>query len=610
MRSMYRLIPCILAILFFVNCAGQRTARRGEGVSSGGQASSASPQQSASAAHSAHSASSGASSRPAAEAERILSRMTLRQKIGQTFSLAINGHESQAAMDAFLREFQPGMIFYVGTKINSIETMRRTNTHIRDVARGAGLPLEPIIALDQEGGAVARLTQNVTHFPSAMAMAASGDADLVYRAGMALGRQARRAGCTMVYAPVLDLNLCAENPVIGTRAFSDNSELVLRYGRAFSRGLKDAGVLPVAKHFPGHGRTSADSHVALPVVSAPHDELLNSDFYIFGSLDEKTFPAIMTAHVVYSAIDSLPATLSKKIIRDWFQRERGYAGLVMTDSVHMQALSARWPYPEIYRRALEAGCHLITSGMNHWDCREIILACERMAAQGALSPELVDAAALRVIEFKLQNRDFLQAPFEELTAERLRADRGDDEALARSIAERALTLVQDPDGILPIKKGAVIHLFSTSAGFLREARAAAAASAHTLGINMQVRGDIPAAPSIIQQLRASRGVIAYAGESAGDTVFLASLPDDLRRRGMIIIALDDPWFARRFMRQNAYLATYSSVALSFQACARALFGLAEVHGRSPVHIAATEGSAPQAKSPSPAGASGKPGYLR
>jgi len=486
-------------------------------------------------------------------------------------------------MDAFLREFQPGLIFYVDTKINSIETMRRTNTHIRNVMRGQ--PLEPIIALDQEGGSVARLTKNVVNFPSAMAMAASGDSDLVYRAGMALGRQARRAGCTMVYAPVLDLNLCAENPVIGTRAFSDNSELVLRYGRAFSRGLRDAGVLPVAKHFPGHGRTSADSHFDLPRVSAPRDELLKSDFYIFRSLDEKTFPAVMTAHVVYSDIDSVPATLSKKIVHDWFQRECGYSGLMMTDSVHMRALSARWSYPEIYRRALEAGCHLITTGMSHLDCREIILACERMAAQGNLSIERVDAAALRVIEFKLQYKNILQEPLEELTAERLRADRGDDETLARSIAERALTLVQDPGGLLPLQKGAPVHLLSTSSRFLREASAAASGSAHTLGVQMLVRGDLPAVSSLIQQMRAAGGVIVYAGESAGDTVFLASLPNDLRNAGLIIIALDDPWFAYRHMRQSAYLATYSSVALSLEACARALFGLAQVRGRSPVQIA-------------------------
>jgi beta-N-acetylhexosaminidase len=489
-------------------------------------------------------------------------------------------------MDVFLREFQPGLICYVDAKINSIETMRRTNTHIREVMNG--LPLPPIIALDQEGGNVARLTKNVVHFPSAMAMAASGDSDLVHRAGMALGRQAARAGCSMVFAPVLDLNLCAENPVIGTRAFSDNSDLVLRYGRAFSKGLQDAGVLPVAKHFPGHGRTSADSHFALPVVSASRDELLKSDFYVFRSIEEKTFPAVMTAHVVFSDIDSVPATLSRKIIHDWFQRECGYSGLVMTDAVRMQALSVRWSYPEIYRRALEAGCHLIITCMNYRDCREIVLACERMVAQGTIAEERIDAAALRVIEFKLQHQKYLQAPLEELTPERLRADRGADETLARSIAERALTLVQDPDGLLPLKKGVPIHLFSTSARFLQEARAAA--GAHTLGVHMLVRGDLPAAQSAIREMRAARGVIVYAGESAGDTAFLASLPGDLRRpsvvsAGMIIIALDDPWFARRFMQQSAYLAAYSSVALSLEACARALFGLTQVRGRSPVQIA-------------------------
>jgi len=580
-HTMRRIVIIIAALAVFASCARRASEIRETTEASESPASGASSRSSEERLSSGQ--ASSAQPKPDTEAARILAQLTPRQKIGQTLSLAIYGYEGQYALDIFLREYQPGLIFYLGNAINSIEVMRRTNTHIRAVFRAASLPLEPIIALDQEGGVVARLSRNVAHFPSAMAMAASGDADLVFRAGAAIGRQVRRAGCTMVYAPCMDLNLAAENPVIGTRAFSDNRDLVLRYGRAFSKGLKEAGVLAVAKHFPGHGRTSVDSHLALPVVAASREELLNNDFYIFKSLDEATFPAVMTAHVVYTAIDSLPATLSRKIIRDWFQRECGYGGLIMTDAVQMKALSARWSYPEIYRQALEAGCHLITTGMDSRDCRALIEACERMVVDGRLDLRLIDAAAVRVIEFKLQQQKYLQE-LPELAPALLAGERREDEALARTIAERALTLVQDPQGLLPIQAGVPIHLLTTSPRFLGRVQAIASeAAGHTLGIQSVVRGDLPAARSFIEQARAWKGALVFAAEQVRDTAFLASLPEDIRQ-DMIIVALDDPWFAHGLLQKSAYLATFSAEAISIDACARALLGLVPIRGRSPVTI--------------------------
>jgi beta-N-acetylhexosaminidase len=520
------------------------------------------------------------------EVMRILAGLTLRQKIGQTFSLAIYGNENQAYLDNFLREFQPGLIFYLGSIINNIPTMQLTNKHIRALYRRIEAPLDPIIALDQEGGTVARLSKNVAQFPSAMAMAASGDAELVRKAGMAIGRQVRRAGCTMVYAPVLDLNLATDNPVIGTRAFSDDRSLVLRYGRAFSKGLMDADVLPVAKHFPGHGRSSVDSHFGLPVISAPREDLLRDDFAIFKALEEKSFPAIMTGHVVYSAIDTLPATLSKKIIRDWFVEECGYTGLIMTDAVQMKALSANWSYSEIYARALQAGVHLITTGMAYPDCRAVMLECERMVAGGRLAVEVIDAAAARVIAFKLRQKKYLDEPSLDINAARLEQERQEDAALVRQIAQASITLIQDPEKLLPLREGVPIHILSTNPRFLEHLRALLPEKkGHRLGVHEVVRGNLAASQNFIQRIRAEKGVFIFAGEYASDARFIESLPEDIRQ-GMVIVALQDPWFARRFMHKNAYLATYSAVDPSLEACARVLLGLAKPQGRSPVKVAA------------------------
>jgi len=256
----------------------------------------------------------------------------------------------------------------------------------------------------------------------------------------------------------------------------------------------------------------------------------------------------------------------------------------------MKALSARWSYPEIHRLALTAGCHLLTTGMDFTSCRVFIQGCESFAAQGKLDTRIVDAAAAKVIAFKLRQKKYLQEPSDPFGAAQLAHDRAEDDALVRTIAERALTLVQDPLGIFPLKAGTSIHLLTTSPRFLGYVQRAAAVAGNgvTLGRYEVVRGDSPASPYFIQQLRqhmqVSGRVLVFAGESAHDARFLDSLPEDLRQ-GILIAALHDPWFARRFMHRNSYLAAYSSVDLSLEACARALLGLVPVRGRSPVTIA-------------------------
>ena len=197
----------------------------------------------------------------------------------------------------------------------------------------------PTIAIDQEGGVVARLREGVETMPPMMALGAAGDLNLTRRAGEQLAFDLRRAGCTLDFAPVLDLALDPRNTVIGTRSFGSDPQRVAALGKSLADGLMAGGITPCFKHFPGHGSTATDSHEALPVVDCSEVELRERDLVPFATVAAQA-PAMMNAHVVARALDSEhPATLSARIATGLLREELGFRGTLFTDSLEMGALA-------------------------------------------------------------------------------------------------------------------------------------------------------------------------------------------------------------------------------------------------------------------------------
>ena len=226
---------------------------------------------------------------------------------------------------AVAREYDLGGIILFGRNVEAPEQVSELAHDSQ--AMSHELPLW--VSIDQEGGRVARLGEPFTVWPPMCTLGRSGEVELAKRFSRALARELRAVGVSLDYAPVLDVHSNAQNPVIGDRALSDAADDVARLGSAIIRGLQDEGVAACGKHFPGHGDTSADSHHELPVVEHPPERIREVELIPFQAAVASDVAMIMTAHVLYPALDEeCPATLSRPIVTDMLRHELGFAGLV------------------------------------------------------------------------------------------------------------------------------------------------------------------------------------------------------------------------------------------------------------------------------------------
>jgi beta-N-acetylhexosaminidase len=240
-----------------------------------------------------------------------------------------------------------------------------------------------LVGIDQEGGRVARLKAPLLDIPAMRTVAAWRDPSLAERVASAVGAELAALGFTIDFAPVLDVNTCADNPVIGDRAFGDDPETCARYGAAWIRGLQSAGILACGKHFPGHGDTAKDSHVDLPVVHQPADRIRGVELTPFRAAVDAGVASMMTAHVIYTAFDSTrPATLSPAIATD-LRREIGFTGVLISDDLEMQAIAARMPIAHAAVSAVAAGCDAL---LVCWSWEKQEMAVEALVREAEASP--------------------------------------------------------------------------------------------------------------------------------------------------------------------------------------------------------------------------------
>jgi len=233
----------------------------------------------------------------------------------------------------------------------------------------------PFLAIDQEGGRVHRLPEPFTRFPSAAQIGGSGNTEWVYQCGRAAALELAVVGLNLDFAPVLDVNSNPANPVIGDRAFGTTPEQVIKMSSAWMCGLRDGGVIPCGKHFPGHGDTDKDSHLELPLVEKSLDQLRKLEWPSFAHACRDGIEALMTAHIRFTALDrELPATLSEAVVTGLLRHQLGYDGVVFSDDMEMNAISANFSPGEAAGLALRAGvdvllfCHDLTKAIDVFEC--------------------------------------------------------------------------------------------------------------------------------------------------------------------------------------------------------------------------------------------------
>jgi beta-N-acetylhexosaminidase len=276
-----------------------------------------------------------------------------RRRIGQLAVVGFSGHAVTGDLRALAREFDLGGVVLFARNVAGPDQVADLNAEIRSLARDVPL----WVAVDQEGGRVARLRRPFTEWPPMRTLGRSGDDRLTERFACALAAELREVGFNWDFAPVMDVDTNPANPVIGDRALDQDPGVVARLGRLIIRTLQAAGVAACAKHFPGHGDTSTDSHHTMPVLDHTLDRLRAVEFLPFRAAVEEQVAGIMTAHVLIPAVDGeRPATLSSAIVDGWLRRELNHSGLAVSDDLGMRAISDRFALPDAMLGAILAGC--------------------------------------------------------------------------------------------------------------------------------------------------------------------------------------------------------------------------------------------------------------
>ena len=317
--------------------------------------------------------------------------MSAREAPGQLLFAGFESTEVPPQLRSWIRSGRVGGAVLFRRNLESAEQARRLVAELHGLAPPEA-PL--VVAVDEEGGRVQRLREWLTRWPPMRRVAAHGDPALTAELGRALGRELADLGIDLDFAPVVDVDTNPANPVIGDRSFARDPDTVARHACAFLTALQAEGVGACAKHFPGHGDASVDSHLALPVL--PHDlpRLRAVELPPFRAAIAAGVASVMTAHVLLPALDPRePATLSAAAL-GLLRGELGYAGLVFSDDLDMQAVAARHAPGELARLALAAGVDVLLA------CRDVARQEGALAALEALPPATLAGPLARLVAFK------------------------------------------------------------------------------------------------------------------------------------------------------------------------------------------------------------------
>ena len=323
--------------------------------------------------------------------------MTRPETVGQCFMLGFAGTSVSRDLADLLARYRPGGIILFSRNLETPAQIVRLTNDLQKLS-----PQTPLlISVDQEGGRVSRLPDGFTLFPPSSVFGQCDSSGLAYAAASAIAVELRAVGINMNLAPVLDLNTNPQNPIIGDRAFSANPMQVCELGLATIAGLQDNKVIACGKHFPGHGDTATDSHKELPVVSASMERLREVELRPFRHAIGNNLATIMSAHVLYPALDArFPATLSAAILTDLLRDDLRFKGLALTDDLEMHAILDHYSIEAAAIRALNAGADILLVCKDPERQAAAMNAVYRAVKDGDIPDLRFEHAVLRVLEAK------------------------------------------------------------------------------------------------------------------------------------------------------------------------------------------------------------------
>lgn len=350
--------------------------------------------------------------------------------------VGFDGHAASPDVKRMIREFGVGHVVLFERNVDAPEQVAELVRELQVVARDAGHNLPLMVSVDQEGGRVARLREPWTVWPPMRAVGRIGSEDIARKVGAALAAELSACGIRYDFAPDVDVDTNPKNPIIGDRSFGDDPALVGRLGAAMVRGLQEGGVAACAKHFPGHGDTDVDSHLELPAVDHPWSRLDEVELPPFRAAIEAGVATIMTAHVLVRELDdSVPATLSPRVVGGLLRKEMRYEGVIVSDDLEMKAIASHWSVGEGAVKAAQAGCDLLpvcTSVDAQVEAMESVI---RALEMEALPWSAMDDACARIRRLKEKYLLPYRAP--DPRAARAAAGAAERAGLSREIMDRA-----------------------------------------------------------------------------------------------------------------------------------------------------------------------------
>lgn len=329
-----------------------------------------------------------------------MDKMSLEEKIAQMLIVYYNAPKFDNNLKKILESVQPGGFILQGVNITTFED---TFNYVESIKKTSKIPM--FISIDQEGGIVQRLNYlkdiKPTNIPPMSFIGELNNKEIAYKVGDIMAKELRTIGVNLVYAPVLDINIHDENTVIGSRSFGKTKEMVMDMSLPLAKGIYDNKIIPVFKHFPGHGNTVTDSHIDLPIDNKTLEELKELELIPFKEAIKNDAKMIMVGHIAHPNItgDNTPASLSKKMITDVLRKDLAYDGIVITDALNMGALTQNYSDSSIYEMAINAGVDILL--MPNGSEKTIALIMKSIN-EGKISESRVDESVRRILTLKYQ----------------------------------------------------------------------------------------------------------------------------------------------------------------------------------------------------------------
>jgi beta-N-acetylhexosaminidase len=531
----------------------------------------------------------------------LIEQLTVEQKVGQLLLLGFGGTTMDGTIATFLDEMQPGGVALFSRNIvdpeQTLTLVRAVREHDPRVRCGPSCPaavpssLPMFVSVDQEGGSVVRLKRDALILPSAMALGATDDPELARRVGRQLGEDLQWWGFNMNLAPVLDVNSNPRNPVIGVRSFGGDPARVGEVGVGYITGLSEAGVVAVAKHFPGHGDTDVDSHYAMPVLHHDRARLEAIELRPFARAFAAGLPAIMTAHIALPKIAEsrdVPATVSAKVLTGVLRDELGWDGLVITDGLEMEGIVRQYGAGEAAVRAVVAGADMVMVLWFPEKKKEVQRALLDAVASGRLPMERLDQAVRRVLEQKARFGVFSRRlpTIAEASAGLQRADR----RVLQEVALRAVTIVKNDDDVVPLKKPSSpsprVVVAAPFGGFVRGLQRALNAQTVLLSSSPTKAQTEKESARIVALARAHDASVVVVGLQTSDHIAVVNaVKKALPRVKIVVVSFGSPWLINAFPWVDVYVCAFGWRDESAAAAADVVAGTKPARGRLPVVLA-------------------------